>query len=94
MTGSITVEVAYGERDQQALVRVLVPQGATVADAISKASLEQLFPDIEIDPNRIGIFGRRVEISQALKAGDRVEVYRPLIADPKEVRRARARRDG
>ncbi len=89
-TGTIRVEVAYGEPRQQALVNVDLPPGATLADAIEASDLRTRFPGLEVDPDRVGIFGRKAQLTQLLREGDRVEIYRPLIADPKEVRRARA----
>ena len=86
----IEVEVVYAEPARQDLRRVSIPEGATVADAIEASGLEQDWPTLEIDPKAVGVFGRKAPMSQTLKAGDRVEIYRPLLADPKEVRRARA----
>lgn len=85
-----TVEVAYGLPKRQALVSVELPEGATVADAIEASGLRDRFPGLEVHPDRVGIFGRTVPLDQVLAAGDRVEIYRPLLIDPKEARRARA----
>lgn len=87
---TIEVEVAYGEPERQFLLTVSVPEGATVAEAIEASGIRQQASSLELAPDRVGIFGRKVTLEQVLKAGDRVEIYRPLIADPKEVRRARA----
>lgn len=87
---TLTVEVAYGERDRQGLVEVELPVGATVSEAIEASGLTAEFPALEVHPERVGIFGRKVSLEQVLREGDRVEIYRPLLADPKEVRRARA----
>lgn len=88
--GSIAVEVAYAEPETQFLESVKVPLGSTLADAIAASSLHSAFPKVEVDPGRVGIFGRKATLDEVLKDGDRVEVYRPLLADPKAVRRARA----
>ena len=87
---TLRVEVAYGEPEKQALVTVEVPQGATVAQAIEESRIDEAFPELEVAADRVGIFGRKVSLDHVLRAGDRVEIYRPLIADPKAVRRARA----
>ena len=77
---TIAVEVAYALPDKQAIVPVLVPEGTTA-----------LFEGMEIsDDLMMGIFGKPVSPGQVLREGDRVEIYRPLKADPKEVRKARA----
>jgi len=89
----ITVEVAYAEPQEQFLRRLELPAGGTVADAIAASEVSSAFPDIDIDPGRVGIFSRKVSMSQVLEEGDRVEIYRPLQADPKEVRRAKAAAD-
>lgn len=87
----IDVEVVYGLADRQTVVPLRLEAGATVARAIEAADLAASYPDLELDPKRVGIFGRRVSLDTVLRAGDRVEIYRPLLIDPKEVRRARAR---
>ena len=87
---TMTVEVAYAEPERQHLEAVTLPTNSTVEDAIKASGLREAFPNIVIDPKSVGIFGRKVPIGQSLNAGDRVEVYRPLLADPKAVRRARA----
>ena len=88
MTENLKVEVAYGEPGRQALLEVEVPEGTTVAQAIERSGIREQFPGLEIDPGRVGIFSRKVGMDQVLKAGDRVEIYRPLLIDPKEARRA------
>lgn len=84
---AIEVEVAAGFVDRQVLVPLTLPVGSTVAEAIAAAELPRRLPDLEIAEDRVGIFGRRCQLDQVLAPGDRVEVYRPLKADPKEVRR-------
>lgn len=89
MTETINVEVAYALADEQLVLTVNIDTGTTAVAAIEQSGLLQKFPDIEI--NKIGIFGKIIKNDTILKEGDRVEVYRPLIADPKEVRRQRAK---
>jgi putative ubiquitin-RnfH superfamily antitoxin RatB of RatAB toxin-antitoxin module len=86
----VTVEVAYGTPERQALVEVELAAGSTVADAIEVSGLRRDFPDLEVHPDRVGIFGKKVLLERVLEPGDRVEIYRPLLIDPKEARRARA----
>lgn len=88
----IECEVAYARADRQDVVRVSVPEGATVLDALLASGLLARFPEIDAASVRLGVFGRAVGHDQVVVAGDRVEVYRPLGADPRVARRARARR--
>ncbi len=88
--GTIRVEVAYGEPARQVLLVVDLPAGATLAEAIEASGIRGQFPEMEVAPDRVGIFGRKATLDQELRDGDRVEIYRPLLADPKESRRARA----
>lgn len=90
----ITVEVAYALPDKQKIVTLEVDEGCTVYEAASMSGLAQQFPGLDLEAADMGIFGKAVpDPKQAtLNAGDRVEIYRPLIADPKEVRKARAAR--
>jgi len=92
MTEFVRVEVAYALPDRQVLLEVVLPVGATVIDAIEASQIRQKVPGLEVDPGRVGIFGRKAGFGELLRHGDRVEIYRPLLADPKEVRRDRARK--
>jgi len=83
------VEVAFAREDHQQILRVLVEPGTTLEQAIEQSGILQQFPEIDLKLNKIGIFGKLGKKTAELKAGDRVEIYRPLIADPKEVRRKR-----
>lgn len=89
----IRVEVAYATPDKQTLLSFEVPQGCTVAEAIGLSGIREEFPDMEQDPKAVGIFSRKVSLDDELREGDRVEIYRPLLADPKEMRKRRARAD-
>ena len=84
------VEVAYALPDTQVIVPVEVEEGATMRDAIERSGLLERFPEIDLDKGKFGIFGKVGKLDKALQARDRVEIYRPLIADPKEVRKQRA----
>ena len=86
----ITVEVAYALPDRQELIEVELPAGATVLDAIERSGIPARYPGIELRSGWVGVYGKTVRLDTRLRAGDRVEIYRPLIADPKSVRQARA----
>lgn len=85
--GLITVEVAYARPDRQALLEVKIKPDATVRDAIIASDIFQRFPEIDIETNRIGIFGKKTTLDATLAEHDRIEIYRPLIADPKAARK-------
>ena len=87
----IKVEVAYALPEEQVILLLHVDSGATIDEAIKLSGIMDHYPDI--DPgtlNKVGIFGKLAKLDKVLQDGDRIEIYRPLIADPKEVRRKRA----
>jgi len=88
----IAVEVAYALPHKQALLKVQVPRGATALEAAQLSGIATKFEDVDLDNATLGIFGQVVAPTQVLREGDRVEIYRPLVADPKAVRKARAER--
>lgn len=88
----ITVEVAYALPEKQAIIELRVPAGTTVLEAARQSGITGKFESIDLDHSKFGIFGHVVAPKQELKEGERVEIYRPLIADPKEIRKARAAR--
>lgn len=87
---SFTVEVAYALPAQQLILPIKVMPGTTAMQAVEQSGILQKFPDIQLAQTQIGIFGKVVKADTALRPMDRVEIYRPLIADAKEVRRQRA----
>ena len=89
-TPTILVGVAYASPGKQMHWRLRLPPGSTVGDAIRECGLLGQCPEIDLKRNRAGIFGRLVQFDALLRDGDRVEIYRPLVVDPKEVRRRRA----
>jgi uncharacterized protein len=89
----IDVEVAYATPEQQMIVTLRLPEGATVERAIQAAELLSRFPEIEGNDLKAGIFGSVCKLDQPLRQADRVEVYRSLIQDPKEARRKRAAKE-
>lgn len=86
----IEVEVAFAEPKKQLIVPLLVKPGTTAGEAITLSNIADEFPDYDMDSLNIGIFSKACKREQVLKEYDRVEIYRPLIADPKEVRKRRA----
>ena len=87
---SINVEVAYAMPEKQIIRAVNVDAGTTIGAAIVQSGIMMDFPDLELEEAKVGIFGKAASMTTVLSNGDRVEIYRPLIADPKEVRRKRA----
>ena len=92
MSSKINVEVAYALPERQLIVRLAVDAGSTAAAAIEQSGIVDRFPEIAAWRGRVGIFGMHITPEAILRDGDRVEIYRPLIADPKENRRRRAAR--
>jgi uncharacterized protein len=87
---NITVEVAYALPQQQLIIPVQVSPGTTAEQAILASGILAKFPEIDLNQNQIGIFGKLTKLDTTLRNLDRIEIYRPLIADPKEVRKQRA----
>ena len=84
------VEVAYAREDEQAILFVKADKELTVREAIERSGILERFPEIDLAVNKVGVFCKVTKLDQALQPGDRVEIYRPLIADPKEARKKRA----
>jgi len=86
----IRVEVAFARGDEQSILQVEGGEGLTARAAIERSGILQRFPEIDLKVNKIGVFGKVAGLDRILDPGDRVEIYRPLVADPKEARRKRA----
>jgi putative ubiquitin-RnfH superfamily antitoxin RatB of RatAB toxin-antitoxin module len=86
----ITVEVVYALPTKQPIISLKLPSGGTVRQAIEASGLLEKHPEIDLAKNKIGIFAKLSKLDAPLRDHDRVEIYRPLIADPKEVRKQRA----
>lgn len=86
------VEVAYARPEAQPCVHLELPAGLAVRDAIRESGLLKRFPEIDLAVNKVGVYGRLCTLDDPLREGDRVEIYRPLMADPKEARRRRAQK--
>jgi putative ubiquitin-RnfH superfamily antitoxin RatB of RatAB toxin-antitoxin module len=89
-SNKIQVEVAYAKRDEQVIISLDVDAGTTLEQAIQLSGILEQFPEIDLAKNKTGIFGKIAKADTELREKDRVEIYRPLIADPKESRRKRA----
>jgi putative ubiquitin-RnfH superfamily antitoxin RatB of RatAB toxin-antitoxin module len=91
-TEKLAVEVVYGDADRQKLLSFDVPAGTTIYGAAELSGIVKFFPELDIASAKMGIFGKVVANpqQQVIKSGERVEIYRPLVADPIESRKARA----
>ena len=87
---TLRVEVAYARPDEQLVIPVEAPAGATVEQVIVLSRIQDRFPEIDLKIAKVGVFGKLSKPSAVVRAGDRVEIYRPLLADPKAVRKQRA----
>lgn len=86
----IHIEVAYATPEEQVIIPIDIESGATAEQAIQQSKIQQLFTDINLTKQKIGIFSKPCKLDTVLRDGDRIEIYRPLIADPKAVRKKRA----
>jgi putative ubiquitin-RnfH superfamily antitoxin RatB of RatAB toxin-antitoxin module len=90
MPDEILIEVAYALPKKQLIIPIKVRVGATAGEAIKTSGIIKKFPEIDLEVNQIGIFGKLTQLDHVMRERDRIEIYRPLIADPKEIRRQRA----
>lgn len=90
MDNKLTIEVAYATPDKQVLLMVYPQEGATVEECIRMSDVFEQFPDIDLEQQKVGIWNKAVKLNAQPRDGDRIEIYRPLIADPKAVRKRRA----
>lgn len=86
----IVVEVAYARPEEQVIIVLKVPDGTTIETAIKASGLLSRFQEIDLSEAKVGIFGKVCKLDQIVRQGDRIEIYRPLVHDPKEARRQRA----
>ncbi len=89
-TEELYIEVAYATPEQQMILELQVAENATARDVVMLSNIDSYFPEIDKQNCDIGIFGKAIKADQLLANGDRIEIYRPLLADPKEVRKRRA----
>ncbi|MCB1943254.1 RnfH family protein [Accumulibacter sp.] len=81
------IGIAYSEPGQQLWVNIEVPEATTVAEGIERSGILRQFPDIDLERQKVGVFGRLVRLDAVLKPGDRIEIYRAIFADPETVPR-------
>ncbi|WP_246221684.1 RnfH family protein [Marichromatium bheemlicum] len=84
---SMRIGVAYASKEQRAWLRIEVPEETTVGEAIARSGMLERFPEIDLKVNRVGIFGRLVTLERTLAPEERVEIYRPIDADPETIER-------
>lgn len=85
------IEVAYARSDSQLIIELKVEEGATIEQAIRSSGILEKFPEIDLQTNKVGVFGKQASLERRVCAGERIEIYRRLIADPKQARRQQAR---
>jgi hypothetical protein len=90
MPDKIMIEVSYALPKKQIIIPILVPKDISVKEAIELSGILKKFEGIDLASNQVGIFGKLTTLDKTLRDHDRIEIYRPLIADPKEIRRKRA----
>jgi putative ubiquitin-RnfH superfamily antitoxin RatB of RatAB toxin-antitoxin module len=90
MPNEILIEVAYALPQKQIIIPIKIKAGVTAEEAINASGIIKKFPEIDLKINQIGIFGKLTQLDHVMRERDRIEIYRPLIADPKEIRRQRA----
>lgn len=88
---TIRVEVAYATPDEQVILEVEVRDGSTLEEALEASRLYEKFPDANLRAAAVGIWGQVCERSRPVRDGDRIELYRPLVMDPRDARRLRAK---
>jgi len=87
---TINIELVYIKPDCQSILKLDVDKGTTIQQALESSGLLEQFPEIDLNVNKVGIYSKIKPLDTVLAAGDQVEIYRPLLADPKEARRRRA----
>jgi hypothetical protein len=83
----MNIGVCYAEADRQLWMRMEIPDGSSVKEAIERSGILKRFPEIDLETQKVGIYGKLVKLDAPIKEGDRIEIYRPIVADPKTVRR-------
>ncbi|AMO58220.1 protein RnfH [Endozoicomonas montiporae] len=88
----VRVEVAYAKPHEQKILTIQVEEGTSLLEAVRQSGIQSFFPEIDVESSKLGLYGKAVPkpADQAVREGDRIEIYRALIADPKEVRKRRA----
>lgn len=90
MNDKTLIEVAYATPEKQIILECRIDPGTSARDAVRESGIDRHFPEIDLESCDLGVFGKAIAADYELEDGDRIEIYRPLIADPKEIRRQRA----
>lgn len=93
MSTEIKIEVAYALPHEQTVLQLTVPEGTTVGQAVELSGIARRYPEINLATSKVGVYGKAAKADTVLHDFDRVEIYRPLVADPKTVRKKRAADD-
>jgi putative ubiquitin-RnfH superfamily antitoxin RatB of RatAB toxin-antitoxin module len=88
----ITIEIVYASVQKQKLLTMQVEEGTTIEVAIDRSGILELFPEIDLTKQKVGVFSQPRKLTDVVREGDRVEIYRPLVIDPKEARRRRVKK--
>ncbi len=92
VTNKMKIEVVYAVGSQQEILELEVEDGTTIRDAIESSGILDLYPDINLAQQKVGVFNKIRQLNDIVKPGDRIEIYRPLLVDPKEARRRRVKK--
>lgn len=90
---TINIEIVYASPTEQCLLALTVPADSTLRDAIEASGILQTFPELELNELRVGVFSKPRELTDLVQEGDRIEIYRRLLIDPKEARRIKAKKN-
>lgn len=88
-SATIAIRVAYATGEEQVIIELSVADGTTIQEAIQRSGILDRYPDIDLRRQRVGVFGQARALDYRPRTGDRIEIYRPLVLDPKEARRKR-----
>jgi len=86
-SAAIAIRVAYATREEQVIIELSVADGTTIQEAIQRSGILNRYPDIDLRRQGVGVFGQARALDYCPRTGDRIEIYRPLVLDPKEARR-------
>jgi putative ubiquitin-RnfH superfamily antitoxin RatB of RatAB toxin-antitoxin module len=89
---TLRIEVSYAASDRQQIMAIEIEDGSTIEAAIVASGILEIFPEIDLAKQKVGIFSHPRQLQDFVEAGDRIEIYRPLLIDPKEARRAKAKK--
>ncbi|MCW5589018.1 MAG: RnfH family protein [Legionellales bacterium] len=88
----INIEIVYDNVERQEFIGLKIPAGTTAEEAIIQSGIIERFPELSLATLCVGIFSKKINLNHVLQSGDRIEIYRPLLIDPKQARRVRARK--